>query len=234
MCSLFELERIGMYDEAAVACLQFAERFPSHPFSEMFRLRALAYRERLEGIESVRKEYRIVATNAPNSDVGRQASDLVWLHESPSNGLIVCSMNGRGRVYLDGEMVAESTAPSKVATRRVSLSSGPHQITADCTPHPQRGWLSVHLRTAATNILTDASWQVARTRPTGWPRPETGQTAVWEDGRAPLGGPPFIGFWQFEPNAYVDAQSQWSFIRPSWDWQKAQKPVFFRRCFTIE
>jgi len=130
MCSLLELERVKAYGEAMARCFEYTQRYPASPHNEMLRLRALAYRERTVGVESVVAGYRRIAETG-GLGASTQAKDLLWFHQNPRHALLLTSMRIKGRVFLDGKEVIQHDGTSiDIESARVVLEPGEHIITA--------------------------------------------------------------------------------------------------------
>jgi len=230
MALLFELERIGRYEEAADACLEYVEKFGGTPQADVIRLREIGYREIVRGYDAVKQEYDAAAKRAPDSDAGRQARTLMWFREDPGNALICAHVNGEFSLYLDGQPVLNGGHPLGLAVRGVGLPPGEHELTAEVKARWSQSWFRMTLRTAGGDVSTDASWKVARKKPKGWPSTDDEGTA-WEAVRL-MGLPPFMKYWQFLPNAFVGVQSGRRFITLEGGWPTGTV-VFFKKRFVV-
>jgi len=234
MSGLFELECIKHYDEAAERCLCLADRIGENEFTPLLRLRSLAYRELIDGFKSVRRGYEQVAAATPQSPAARQAQALLWLHAAPSNALLATHASMKVALFLDGKQVGSSENPLSPAVFQVAVPSGEHEIAAEVIPLVQGPWVSFHLKTQTTNVVSDNSWECASARPANWPR--TDDAAVtWTNVVYGIGFLPQMGWWQFAPNGFVNMQSGNRLIQPARDgWDKQPiRPTYLRKRFVI-
>jgi len=229
MAELFELERIGLELEALERCAAFAEQYAQSPYVEALELRQIAYSEQVNGYEKVEEEYEAFAKTVKDPLVRAQAANLMWIHESTSNALAFANMNGAYELYLDGERILAGDNPLKVDVARVVLSPGTHELAAKVVATRNRPWCRLTLRTSTSNIVTDAGWESSSHKPHDWPQ-ETGGVQ-WHGVKLHV-VPPFMGFWQFEPNGYAGMQSGRCFIQPEAPW-KTGRSAFFRTKFDV-
>ncbi len=207
MCLLFENERVGRFEHAQSKCYQYIEKYPGSPWSEMLSLRAAAYNERLGLPEGdVLDLYRGFAEDAKGADVRQQAADLLWMKGGADRALLLTSLNGQGKVFLDGRELRRNEDPLALGVERVTLSPGEHTLAVEIKTHPSYFWLSLQLRTSDQVLNTDKSWLVADRRPNGWPMPD-GSAEGCLPAPERYGSPPFIPYWQFHANAMVSFQS---------------------------
>lgn len=198
MSQLFMLERAGLYAEAADRCDFMAARHAQEPWSDIFALRAAAYREKLKGFESV-KSICEQLTRSAFPPVAQQARDLLWFHEDPSHALLGMHIRGEYKLWLNGQKLAEDTSHAVLQVRRLTLEPGTYTWEVETTPNMQGSMVSLYLRTHAGDISSAGDWEVVDLDPL--------------PGRDPPAR--FRGFhvlpnmtvWQFEPNAYVGMQS---------------------------
>jgi len=231
MSALFEMERSLNYNSAEQRCLEHIEKYPAFPYNEMLKLRAIAYDERLRGINSVFSLYKQLADESTSDAVRKQAADLLWIHEKKENNLLITSFNGASRVYLDGQPVAEGDDPVNIGIKRIQLSPGSHVCSVEFTRLRSYAWLSVQLRNSKQTINTDKSWLVSENKPGSWPFVDL-STNGWAKALDHWGCPPFMSFWQFYPNAMVDCQAV-NFITMPVEWSKDGKTVYFKKSFEV-
>ena len=235
MGRLFELERIGHYDEAKDRCVEYANKFSKSPMMPLVWLRAAAYCEKIEGFEArTRPECERVMQRAPDSPAGRQAKTLIWFHEGATNALLGTHVNGRYKLYLDGVKMAEGDNPVDLSVARCTLLPGEHELAAEVTPTRGDWWFSMYLRSHTTNVVTDASWQYAAGRPADWPATDGKDWKPMPE----LGGGdmlPRMGFWKFSPNGFVCMQSGRQLLRPIKKWPAGtrERTVYFRKRFRV-
>ena len=229
MAELFELERIGLDREAAERCASFVERYAQSPYVEAMKLREIAYEERLSGYEKVKNKYQAFAESSTDPKVRKQAELLQWFHESPTNALAFANINGAYELYLDGRKILTGDSPLKADAAALNLLPGPHEIAAKVTAKRNMSWCRVALRTSTTNVATDVSWEASLRKPPRWPESTDG--IEW--GEVDLYSvPPFMAYWQFEPNAYVGVQSGRHSIFPKETWNTGFA-AYFRKRFVV-
>jgi hypothetical protein len=226
MAGLFELERLGYYDEARQRCLEYLAQNPDAPESAMIALREAAYREILEGYPAVKASYSTFqgATEAPA--VKEQAGLLDWFHQGTNRAILSASANGRFKVYWDGQLVLDGDHPLALSYRGMEATPGHHQITAEVIAPDRPGpfWLRVHLRYAQGRIDSDATWLSALQKPDDWPNLKA-PVGAWAPVRI-HGLTPFMSYWNFQPNAILDAQSGAFYIYPYEEWKPGRTGYF--------
>ncbi len=210
MAQLFLLEREGLYADAAARLEFFAARYNSQPWSDLFKVRALAYREKTEGFKAVEGRYQILAQSAYPA-AAQAACDRLWLNEESSHALLGVHALGKYRLLQDGQPVAEGEGRNDLRVLRIPATSGSHIWEVELTPTRQGSFFSLCLRTQKGDVTSEGEWAVLDvTEHPGRPRPEkiNGDQVL-----------PNMTIWAFEPNAYVGMQSPamgislWSF----WD-----------------
>ena len=236
MAGVFELEAIGLHEEAAERCRLFAEKYRGGEFATLLMLRSAANRELAEGIASARGTYEAIAREAPDSDAGRQAGDLLWFHQSPSNALLAVHADMRVKFYVDGQPAAEGADHRAVAplVSRVVLGPGEHEITAEVTPIGPSPWVGFRLRTQTANVVSDETSECTLTRPSDWPHTRD-TAATWNRVEYAKGGLPKMAWWQFMPNGYAGMQGGQSLIEPAWNgWEKQPYvTTYLRKRFVV-
>lgn len=233
MVGLFELEKIAHYDEARDRCRCFAEKLAGSEWALVFRLRAAAYREMTDGFPAARPEYEAIAKAAPDSPAGRQARTLLWFHEANTNALLAFHAAMDAKIYLDGQVVGEGRAPSSLFVFPVTVLPGEHEIEAEVTPLCAGPWISLFLRTHATNIMSDGTWDCSRTRPMNWPRTDDPAVA-WTNVLFARGTLPKMSWWQFVPNGFANMQGD-RLLEPAWEgWDKQPfVATYLRKRFVV-
>jgi hypothetical protein len=230
---LFSLERIGHYDEAGERCLLLAEKYRTHPFAPILKLRAAAYLDRTGESAAALRTYRALADEAPDSEAGRQARALVWLGESPSNTLVSAHSNMRVKVYLDGKPVLEGADPRAVSPLAALsvLGPGTHEIGVEVTPVCPGPWFMLNIRNGLVRVMSDGTWECSPVRPTAWPSPGDSSVA-WAGVVHGSGSLPKMGWWQFLPNGFIEIQAG-STIEVGWNgWDKQPyQTTYLRKSF---
>ncbi len=237
MAHLFELDRIDHHAEARERCLAYIERFPKSHLNPLLQLRALAYREKLEGFEAVEADYAALAARQDKSPVALQAETLLWFGRHADGVLIGAHINAQYRLYLDGRYLGHGNSDIEMAVFPSQIQPGPHEVTLEVTPVLPIPWVSVHVRTHKLDFHTDATWECARSKPATWPRAAGDTSVAW----APAvrhGGDgllPRMSHWEFLPNGYVDMQAA-SQLYYGWrGWDRPQgMTTYFRKTFVVE
>jgi len=227
MAPFFLLERAGLYADAAARMNFFANRHGSQLWSDRLKVRALGYREKVEGFESVRAEYETFI-KSPDPAVAKAAQDRLWLAEDPSHALLGISALGKYRLLQDGKPVAEGEGRNDLRVLRTSVSGGDHQWDVDLTPTKQGSYFSLCLRTQQGDITSAGEWNLVDLTPLpGRKPPESFK------GNQVL---PNMTIWAFEPNSYTDMQSSpvgvrlWSF----WDSRPVVQRVRLKKNWTLD
>lgn len=212
MCALFELERIGHYDEARDRAIEYYERHPGFVLTDFVRVRALGYESMLSGYEVVRDVYADVLRRVQGGPLGRELERLLWFHEAADRGLLATQINGRFRVYLNGERIEQGDNPTTLVVRPVRLRPGSNEIAVKVIPNKADAWLSLFLMTHTTNIVSGLDWEFTRQRPVDWPATAS-PDSVWHP-VAEAGWLPRPGWWRIHPNIFVNMQSGRQLISP--------------------
>ena len=226
MSGLFELERLGRYDEALQRSREYLAQYADLPESQMIALRVLAYREILEGYPAVKEDYAKVQTTAEVPEVKEQAALLSWFHQGTHRAILSASANGRFKVYWDGQPILDGEHPLALSYRGIETTPGRHQITAEVISPDRPGpiWLRVHLRQAQGILDSDATWLSTLKKPEDWPAvksPGSDWTPILIHGLTP-----FMSYWQFQPNALVAAQAGAYYIYPKDEWKPGRTAYF--------
>jgi hypothetical protein len=228
MAGLFELERLGYYDEARQRCLEYLAQNPDSPESAMIALREVAYREILEGYPAVKASYSTVK-NTPYTPAIREQADLLdWFHQGTNRAILTASANGRYKVYWDGQLMLDGDQPLALSYRGIEATPGTHQITAEVIAPDRSGpyWLRVHVRHALGTFDSDETWLSNLKKPADWPAlktPGSDWTSIKIHGLTP-----FMSYWQFQPNALIAAQAGAYYIYPQDEW-KPGRTVYFKK-----
>jgi len=235
MSQLFELERIGHYDEARDRCLAFVEQHKKGgTATDALRLRAAAYEERISGLDSVLATYRLVALQ--KNDISSQAKALLWYHKGDDRALFGAHANGKFLAFIDGQDAVAGSEPSQFYVKGLSLNPGIHLITAEVAPARSDTWFSATLRMHGADITTADGWEYATRRPKGWPACDGDGGVRWLEVTSTLRMLPRIGTWVFVPNAFVGMQSGEQLLSRLWENAgQNRRPgiVYLRRRFEI-
>lgn len=210
MAPFFLLERAGLYADAAARMDFFAWRHHKQPWSDLLKVRALGYREKTEGFDSVQKEYQEF-TKSKYPPAAQAALDHLWLHTNSTNALLGIHALGKYRLFQDGQLVAEGEGKNELRVLRTAVFAGEHTWTVEFVPTRPGSFYSHCLRTKAGQITSEGTWDVAEFIP--YP----GRKSLeFMEGKSAL---PNMGIWAFEPNSYINMQSPAAGIGgwASWD-----------------
>ncbi len=225
MSQMFSLERESLWADAAARCEFMAARYQQYPWAEIFSLRSVGYRERVEGFRAVKPEYERFA-KSKFAPVAKQAQDHLWAAESDDHALLGLHVRGKYKVWIDGVEVAAGDSKARLDVKRLNLSPGPHSWEVDFTPTMQGGLFSLCLRAQWGDITSAGAWDIVDSEPhpgRDVPKKFNGGSVL-----------PNMTVWQFEPNAFVGMQSPaqyvvaWSF----WDSRPKVKRVRLRQTWT--
>ena len=227
MAPFFLLEREGLYADAASRMEFFAQRHHKQPWSDILKVRALGYREKVAGFNSVKADYEKLAKSS-FAPAARAAADQLWLQEDPANALLGIHALGKYRLLQDGKLIAEGKGKNELRTLRLPTSGDKHIWDVELAPTRQGSHFSLCLRTQKGDITSAGEWEIVKTTPLpGRTPPEKFK------GRSVL---PNMTIWAFEPNAYVGMQSPasginlWSF----WDSRPVVKGVRLRKQWSLQ
>jgi len=232
MIELTNFERFDDYTGARDYLRSFLEKYPTHPYAAILRLRELAYREKLEGYDAVRTEYERVMISETNPAVRAMADALLWFHASPSNGLLGAFCNRPTRIYLDGKLVGETRNDYALHIYRVTLSSGPHVLALQNFFQQYPDWVLACLRTHSGDIMTTPDWKWAYCPSGNWMELDY-DDAAWGEVKGAVKGPPEEPWFWMEPNALVDMQSKAKGIMKSEETPRGRGFVVYRKSFTV-
>lgn len=198
MAQFFQLERAELYEDAASRMDYFAERYNAQPWGELFKVRALGYREKIDGFEVLKSEYEKL-TQSKFPPAAKAAEDILWIHEHPDNALLGIHALAKFKVSMDGMAVAEGEGRGNLHVVRVKAPDGEHRWEAELQPTRQGGFVTLYLKKANANASSAGEWEVM-------------EKQVQEGIRIPpvVKGSqvlPNMTVWALEPNAYVDMQS---------------------------
>jgi len=140
MTGLFELERIGHYDDGSGEKRLLCGAVFRSGVGAGVKLRAAAYRELTDGFAAVRREYETTARSMVNTPTGRAAQSLLWFHEADSNAFLAAHADMKVRLYLDGSLVGEGQDPYALFVFPVTVPPGKHEIEAEVTPLCPGSW----------------------------------------------------------------------------------------------
>lgn len=234
MCALFELERLGHDDEARDQAIEYYEHYPNLILADYLRVRALAYEERLSGYPVVEELYKTLRKRLRGTAVGRELDRLQWFHRGTDHGLFATQINGRFRAYLNGERIEQGDNPTTLVVRPVRLRPGTNLITVKVIPNKPDAWMSLHLRTHHTQVVSGPDWEFTRQKPSDWPAADCEDTPwkpVAETLRFPL-----PRWWRLTPNIFPHMQSADQLVipwrGPGWT-EPPYQETYFRKRFEM-
>lgn len=198
MSQFFLLERGGLHADAAERMEFFAYRYRSQKWCDLLKVRAVGYREKVDGFGAVKADYETLA-KSPFPPAGQAAADQLWLHEDPTHALLGIHALSKYTLKLDGAVVAQGEGKGELKVHRVQLEKGEHVWESDLLPTRQGSFFSICLRSAFGDLTSAGDWEILEQVP------QPGKTSPEKyAGRQVL---PNMTVWAFEPNAYVDMQS---------------------------
>jgi len=146
MLQLVELERGNDFEAALKAVEEYLERFPNSEEAAVYRLRHLEYRRLLgQNITAEEMAPFLDGSNGPSAQ--EQAKLLDWFYGGDNRALVGLSVNGKGRLYLDGKPILGGDHPYFLFVTGVELSEGSHQLAAQVEWQRQDPWLQAGIRT---------------------------------------------------------------------------------------
>jgi len=211
MAALFSMERAGWLFDAARTCRQFAQDHPESPFNEVMGLRGLLYEALLSGntdeISSLRP------SDFSNRALVAQAKELAGLMGQWNHAFLGFQVSSRGRLYLDGQPIAEVSGHLDYVGKRVELDEGLHTLAIEVEPSGNERWILVtvgdpsHALGGPTDAgFYDDGWAAYLGKPAGWPLPSEKETIsgvkTWPGSGLPR--PPYVAF---RPNVFANMQS---------------------------
>ncbi|NCD35064.1 MAG: DUF2961 domain-containing protein [Spartobacteria bacterium] len=198
MTQLFMLEREGLYADAADRMEFFAKRYAGQPWVELLNVRALGYREKVEGFEAVRADYEAL-TQSANPSVAQTAKDRLWLAENPSHALLGIHALCKYKLMLDGQDMAEGTGQNELRVLRITLPEGEHVWDVDLAPTHQGSFFSLCVQTRQGTMSMPGDWDTLNMQVipgTEAPDKFSAESVL-----------PNMTIWAFNPNGYVGMQS---------------------------
>ncbi|MBP7830201.1 MAG: DUF2961 domain-containing protein, partial [Kiritimatiellae bacterium] len=168
MTELLNFERFGDYRGAREYIDAFLQLYPKFPRAALLKLRQLAYRERLEGIEAVRPEYEKFIAGETDADALEQAKLLLWFHESPDHALLSLYSTAPARALLDGQDAVSAGRPERAMVQGVTLGPGRHALALHTLWSPYPSWLQAALRMHPGLLVPPPEWKYLFPPAGGW------------------------------------------------------------------
>ncbi|OGV61435.1 MAG: hypothetical protein A2283_01125 [Lentisphaerae bacterium RIFOXYA12_FULL_48_11] len=231
-CELWEKERLGLFSDAIDYCKEYAEKYAGTAEAEMMQLRIIAYQERLGILNTRSKEvYKEFEKTANSETVRSQAKLLNWFNSSLTNGYLLAHINGAKRIYYDGNLVMAGDDFINASVIPLVLIPGTHVVCAEVTGTHRDPWVSMYLRGHSMEMWTDSTWKMSEAETPSWNAVNFDDSS-WSN--SPCGGPlPWMPYFQFKPNAFINAQNQKQLLYHPISWP-AGKTIYFRKRFEVK
>lgn len=230
MDELFELERMGLLEDALERCNFYASAFGRSSDRYVFLLRAAAYREILQGYVVVKGDYASIASAADvTAEVAEQARLLLWRGEKLGRAIFGGHGFGEFKLFVNGVQIGSGNQPHIWRAFPVELPPGEHLLEAEIIPANQNAFLSVGFSSFFTNIVSDVSWDYKLPLASS-----VDKKSSWHPFEAVPNFFPTMAFWQFVPNAfpYVQSGRQHGGYFDGWA-NTGGKPVRIRKRITV-
>lgn len=179
MLQLVELERSNDFEAAIRAIQEYLERYPDSEESGVYRLRLLEYR-RLLGQAVSSSDYDSFRDGTAGAAAQEQVKLLDWFYENENRAIIGLSVNGKGRLFLDGKLVLSGDHPFHLFAAGIELAAGNHQLAAQVDYQRGDPWLQAGIRThtgvdgtgpgTAHSLSVDPQWRSTPVDALNWGR----------------------------------------------------------------
>jgi hypothetical protein len=225
MAQLFLLERDGLYADAAARMEFFSERLKAQPWCDLLKVRALGYREKVDGFSAVREGYEQMAKSTFLS-AAQAAQAALWMQDDASHALLGIHALAQYQLKMDGNVVAEGEGKNGLQVLRLQIEPGEHIWEVELAPTRQGSFFALSLQSAAGTTTAAGDWETLSMQE----NPGKKVPEVWGGERVL----PNMSLWAFEPNAYVNMQSGsiitlWNF----WDSAPLVKQLALRKSFVL-
>lgn len=232
LLQILELERMNDFRSALRAVEEYLERFPDADDTGVYRLRHLEYRRHL-GEPITAESYEPFLQGEHGEAAQEQARLLTWYYENDRRAIIGMSVNGLGRLYLDGQTVLTGDHPYNLFVAGIELDDGPHALAGQVEARRSDPWFQVGIRTHTGVTGTGMGTLAGLELHSGW-RTTDVHSPPWHSvgiRDIPRGAPdaPYIGG---IGNAFILVQSKsYPVSMPGWGTQG--NPAYFRENFTV-
>jgi hypothetical protein len=234
MTTLGNYERFCDYAGAVAALDEALTADPAAPHADILRLRRIAYRERMDGIESARPAYEEFLRASTNEEALACARLLLWFHEDRSHALLSLQCGNPTRAYVDGAVVAEASHPQAFTVKPLTLQPGQHVLALHAARAQYPEWVQAGLRTHEGLIGTSSQWHFAFDPSGSWT--QVGYDAgTWGiAGDTLREGPPPAPYVATQPHPFVDMQGlPWGiFVGSPWP-DPGSRSAGFRKEFEM-
>ena len=233
MLELWNYERFDDYKSAGEFIDAYLGRYKDFSFASVLRLRQVAYKERLNGFESVRPVYENILATETNNAVLQFANTILWYHQNPSNALLGVYCNMRAKVFLDGREIGEAGDPKQMMVWRLQLRPGKHVLALQAQAKSYPNWVQACLRTHQGDVITVPDWKHAINPSGDWKNVNYDDSSWTEVGGTGVKGPPEEPYVWVVPDPFVDMQSKAIGLCPSLEWPNKRGTVVYRKTFEI-
>ncbi|MGQ9661375.1 MAG: glycoside hydrolase family 172 protein [Kiritimatiellia bacterium] len=230
MQRLADEERLGDFAGAQDYTAAFLERYPSHPFAEVLRLRLLSYREWLGKRRGNAAVYAAFAAGTRDTNAAHEARLMGWFHEKAGRALLGAYCGARTRIFLDGRLVGEAADPNRLVVFPIELSPGKHSLALEATRTKEKPWAVICLRTQGGDICSDRSWRCTWTPQGAWQLVEYDDSG-WEWSEVADRTPPLDYYPAVVPNAFIGMQSLAKGLVKR-DWHEG-RTLYLRKVFYV-
>jgi len=202
MSALFSLERAGRYTDAASLCQQYAEDHSKSAFRDSVVAREGFYRD-LAGESPLVGAAEAMELD-PSSPAAALSKAVTALKGQVTQALVGFQPSTKGKLYLDGALVAEAGSHLDYMGKIVSLSPGEHLLAIEIEPSGHERWVLATVGSpwfvlggADDPEFYDVGWHAYGSKPEGWPLPSGPEPMVqgiktWPGSGLPR--PPYIAF----------------------------------------
>jgi len=201
MAALFSLERAGRTSDAVRLCRQFVQDHPTSSFSDTMRVRGLLYEAFDLGDTNVLTSPR--ASELSGSPLIEQARGIVGMIDRDDRAFVGFQLSTKGKLYLDGEPIAEVAGHLDYVGKMVDLTPGRHLLAIEVEPSGHERWVLTTVGNpswvrggAMDKTFYEEGWQAYLDKPAEWPLRSTSNlvSAVKTWPGTGLPRPPYVAF----------------------------------------
>ena len=212
MSALFSLERAGRYTDAASLCRQYAEDYSKSAFRDSVVAREGFYQD-LAGESPLAGRDTAIGLD-PSSPAVALSKAVTALRGQVTQALVGFQPSAKGKLYLDGKLIAEAGSHLDYVGKIADLSPGEHLLAVELEPSGHERWVLATVGSpwfalggSGDSAFYDQGWSAYLSQPAGWPLPKRHSTVehvkMWP-GTAGLPRPPYVAF---RPSMLVGMQS---------------------------
>ena len=201
MAALFSLERAGRTRDAVRLCRQFVQDHPTSAFKDTMKMRGLLYEAFDLGNTNVFTSPR--ATELSGSPLLEQARGVVEMMNRNDRAFVGFQLSTKGKLYLDGQPIAEVAGHLDYVGKVVDLAPGRHLLSIEVEPSGHERWVLTTVGNpswvrggAMDKAFYEEGWQAHLEKPTEWPLRSTTRlvSAVKTWPGTGLPRPPYVAF----------------------------------------